>query len=73
MGELRGVPTLVTVGEADDAGIDDFNRRAAAEQFVTVLRAAGCEPEFRILPGVAHQPTREVVRMSQEFLARALR
>ncbi len=72
LAELSGIPTLVTVGEDDDAGINDFNRRASTEQFVTMLRAAGCEPEFRILPGVAHQPTRELVRTSQEFLARAL-
>lgn len=69
---LRSVPMLFSAGELDDYGIDEANRRASTAQLVTVLRAAECTPEFHLLPGVSHDPTPDLERLAQEFLAEHL-
>lgn len=69
---LKSVRFWVSVTEGDDLSANSYNRRAAAEAFVTLLRGAGVETEWKVFPGTAHLPTREMEEDAQAFLARQI-
>lgn len=72
LADLREIPMLFTVGELDNASLGDANRRASTAQLVTMLRAAGCDARFELLPGAPHRPTPEMEKLAMEFLAENL-
>ncbi|MBN8711842.1 MAG: hypothetical protein J0I10_20900 [Verrucomicrobia bacterium] len=67
---LKGVRFWVAVTEGDDLSANFYDRRATAEAFVTLLRGAGVETDWKVFPGTAHLPTREMEEDAQAFLAR---
>lgn len=67
---LKGVRFWVSVAEGDDLSANSYDRRATAEAFVTLLRGAGVDAEWKVFPGTAHLPTREMEEDAQAFLAR---
>ncbi|EIP98029.1 hypothetical protein OpiT1DRAFT_02479 [Opitutaceae bacterium TAV1] len=74
MRDWRGVRFFVSAAEGDNFVSGDFApRHATAVDFVTRLRGAGVDVEWRSYPNAPHLPTLEMEEAARAFLARQLR
>lgn len=65
-------PVCVSAGEMDDFSISHNSRKGAIIRFVSALKERGGNPEFHLLRGTAHQPTRELEQEAQQFFSKHL-
>jgi len=69
---LKGLPILLTVGERDDFGSDNWDDRAGTEIYNAILKGAGACVDFHVLDSSRHRAAYDLQELSEKFIASQL-
>ena len=70
---LKDLPVFLTSGETDDFGTDGWDARALSDVYYTILKGAGAQVDYRVLPATLHRTAPELQALAEKFIADQLR